>query len=328
MLELVGVRQRYGTRTVLDVDRFRLDRGAAVAVVGPNGAGKSTLLRVLAAVENPSEGALLIDGTAGDASVRRRVTLVEQRPLLFRGTVRDNLEFGLRMRRVPAADRRRRAAAAAERLSVSHLLDRPSRELSDGETQRLAVARALALAPEALLLDEPMSAADREASQLLYRLLDEERRRGLVVCIASHQLEDAYRWTSEVRALAGGRLTSLAPENLFRTELVGVDETKRARVGNIELVVLTERQGAAVLIVPPDDIVVSRAPLESSARNTLTGRVVRIAERGHDSGGVAVTVDVGTDLTATVTHAAVRELSLAPGDTVVLSFKASAVRVF
>lgn len=328
MLELVGVRQRYGTRTVLDVDRFRLDRGAAVAVVGANGAGKSTLLRVLAALEKPSEGALLLDGIAGDVSARRRVTLVEQRPLLFRGTVRDNLEFGLRVRRVRAAERRRRAAAAAERLSVSHLLDRPSRELSDGETQRLAVARAVALAPEVLLLDEPLSAADREAGQLLYRLLDEERQRGLVVCIASHHLEDAYRWTSEVRALAAGRLTSLAPENLFRTDLIGAGETKRARVGGIEIVVLTERQGPAVLIVPPDDIVVSRAPLESSARNTLPGRVVRMAERGRDAGGVAITVDVGTDLTATVTHAAVRQLALAPGDTVVLSFKASAVRVF
>jgi len=328
MLELVGVRHRYGARIVLDVDRFRLDRGAAVAVVGANGAGKSTLLRVLAALEKPSEGTVLVDGVAADSGTRRRVTLVEQRPLLFRGPVRDNLEFGLRMRHVSAADRRRRAAVAAERLSLSHLLDRPSRELSDGETQRLAVARAVALEPEALLLDEPLSAADHEASQLLYRLLDEERKRGLIVCIASHHLEAAYRWTSEVRALAAGRLTSLTPENLSRTELIGTGETKHARVGNIDIVVLTERQGPAVLIVPPADIVVSRAPLESSARNTLSGRVVRIAERGRDAGGVAVTVDVGTDLTATVTHAAVRQLSLAPGDTVVLSFKASAVQVF
>jgi len=328
MLELVGVRHRYDARVVLEVDRFALHRGAVVAIVGPNGAGKSTLLRILAALERPSEGSVLIDGAPIGGDARRRVTLVEQRPILFRGTAADNLEFGLRMRRARAGERRKRVGVAAERLGLSHLLDRSSRELSDGEIQRLAVARAVALAPEALLLDEPLSAADREATERLYRLLEEERQRGLMVCIASHHLEDAFRWTSEVRALAGGRLTSLAPENLFRTELTGAGETKRARVGNVEITVLTEREGPAVVVIPAADVVVSLAPLESSARNTLGGRVVRIVERGRDTGGVAITVDVGTDLTATVTRAAVRQLALAPGDRVVVSFKASAVRVF
>src|SRR3989442_5116341 len=108
MLELRAVRHRYDGRVVLDLERFAVAAGALIAIVGPNGSGKSTLLRLLALLEPPSEGEVVLDGTivAGGsaarppAELRRRVTLVEQRPVLFRGTVRDNLGFGLRVRGV------------------------------------------------------------------------------------------------------------------------------------------------------------------------------------------------------------------------------------
>ena len=100
MLELVEVRHAYDGRVVLDLERFAVPPGAAIAVVGPNGSGKSTLLRLLALLERPSAGRVLLNGavvTPGGAA-RRRVTLVEQRPILFQTTVRENLEFGLQVR--------------------------------------------------------------------------------------------------------------------------------------------------------------------------------------------------------------------------------------
>jgi len=107
MLELRGVRHRYEGRVVLDLEQFSVPRTAAVAVVGHNGAGKSTLLRLLALLEAPTEGQVFWNGTAVPrrpaASLRRRVTLVEQRPVLFRGTVRENLEYGLRVREIGQA---------------------------------------------------------------------------------------------------------------------------------------------------------------------------------------------------------------------------------
>jgi len=329
VLELRGVRHRYDGRVVLDLERFAVPPGALIAIVGPNGAGKSTLLRLLALLERPSEGAVLLDGRPADLALRRRVTLVEQRPVLLRGTTRQNLEFGLRVRGIRRTEVNRLVDNVAGRLGITALLDRRRHELSDGEVQRIAVARALAVEPDVLLLDEPASSADRAAAQSLYHALAEERaRRPLAVCLASHQLEDAYRWADDVRALADGRLSPVTPENLFRIELpVGAPgDLKHVRVGNVEIAALTDKSGPAILAVPPTDILVSREPLTSSARNVFCGRVTRLV---HQRGGaVHVTADVGVELVAVVTEDAARDLGLTPGSPVAFAFKASAVRVF
>ena len=340
MLELRGVRHRYGDRVVLDLDRFAVAPGALIAIVGPNGAGKSTLLRLLALLERPTEGEVLLDGTvvAGGSlrgrpgahrGGRRRVTLVEQRPILLRGTVLDNLGFGLRVRGVGRTEVTRRAQDVAARLGITPLLSRRRHELSDGEVQRVAVARALAIEPDVLLLDEPASSADRAAAQTLYHALAEERaRRPLAICLASHQLEDAYRWADDVRALADGRLSPVTPENLFRVDLPGEgqDDLKHVRVGGVEIAALTDKSGPAILAVPPTDILVSREPVASSARNVFCGRVTRLVRQR--AGAVHVTADVGVELVAVVTEEAVRDLQLIPGSPVAFAFKANAVRVF
>ena len=339
MLELRGVRHRYGGRLVLDLERFTVAPGALIAIVGPNGSGKSTLLRLLALLERPSEGEVLLDGMAvarggaggggGPAALRHGVTLVEQRPVLLRGTVRDNLEFGLRVRGTRRTEVNRVIENVAARLGVAPLLGRRRHELSDGEVQRVAVARALAIEPHVLLLDEPASSADRAAAQTLYHVLEEERaRRPLAICLASHQLEDAYRWADDVRALADGRLSPVTPENLFRVELPpgGTGDLKHVRVGAVEIAAMTDKSGPAILAVPPTDILVSPEPVASSARNVFCGRVTRLVR--HRPGTVHVTADVGVDLVAVVTEEAARDLQLAPGSPVAFAFKASAVRVF
>ena len=331
MLELRGVRQRYEGRTVLELDHFTVARGAIVAIVGPNGSGKSTLLRLAALLEAPSAGEVWLDGRRAPrtGAARRRVTLVEQRPVLFRGNVRENLEFGLRIRGRRGADLAARVDAVARQFAIGGLLSRARRQLSEGEIQRVAVARAVVLEPDVLLLDEPASSADRAAALQLYQTLQEERRRrGLTICLASHQLEDAYRWSDDLRALADGRIVPISPENLFRVELPAgsPDVTRHVRVGPVEIAVATERSGPAILAVAPSDIILSRAPVASSARNVFSGRVTRLAR--PKPGLVHVTAEVGVELVAAVTEEAVRELGLTPGAPVTCAFKASAVRVF
>jgi tungstate transport system ATP-binding protein len=333
VVELRQVRHRYEGRVVLEFEQFALPKNGVVGLVGHNGAGKSTLLRLLALVEAPTEGYVLWNGTAVSgrprAALRRRVTLVEQRPILFRGTVRDNLEYGLRVRDIRHAAADGIIGDVVDKLGLAPLLGRRRHELSDGEVQRVAVARALVLRTDVLLLDEPASSADRAAAGALYRALAAERaERPFAVCIASHQLEDAYRWADDIRALADGRFSPVTPENLFRVELPPGDGVKKVRVGGIDIVMVTDRAGAVVVAIPPTDIFVSRAPLPSSARNVFTGRVTGMAieQRGA---GVQVRAEMGgVELVAAVTAEAARDLALAPGGTVVFSFKATAVQVF
>src|SRR2546429_571266 len=177
----------------------------------------------------------------------------------------------------------------------------------------------------------PDAALRRAAAQTLYGALAEERRRRpLAICLASHQLEDAYRWADDVRALADGKLSPVTPENLFRVELPawvpGSGDLRHVRVGTVEIAVMTDKAGPAILAVPPTDIFVSREPLPSSARNVFAGRVTRLSRQRP--GAVHVPADVGVELVAMVTEEAARDLQLAPGGPVVFAFKASAVRVF
>lgn len=333
MVELRGIKHRYANRVVLDLEQFSVPRSGALVVVGHNGSGKSTLLRLLALLEAPTAGQVWFDGKLvprrAPAALRRRVTLVEQRPVLFRGTVRENLEYGLRVRDLSPTAAAGIIGHVVEQLGLQPLLERHRHELSDGEVQRVAVARALALRPDILLLDEPASSADRAASAALYRALAAERAaRPFAVCIASHQLEDAYRWGDDIRALAEGRLSPVTPENLFRVELPAGDGLKKIRIGDVDFFVMTDRAGPAVLAVPPTDIFVSKEPLPASARNVLPGRITGMAIE-HRGAGVHVRADVGgVELVAAVTAEASKDLGLGPGVKVVFSFKATAVKVF
>ena len=333
MVELRGIKHRYANRVVLDLEQFSVPRSGALVVVGHNGSGKSTLLRLLALLEAPTAGQVWFDGKLvprrAPAALRRRVTLVEQRPVLFRGTVRENLEYGLHVRDLSPTAAAGIIGHVVEQLGLQPLLERHRHELSDGEVQRVAVARALALRPDILLLDEPASSADRAASAALYRALAAERAaRPFAVCIASHQLEDAYRWADDIRALAEGRLSPVTPENLFRVELPAGDGLKKIRIGDVDFFVMTDRAGPAVLAVPPTDIFVSKEPLPASARNALPGRITGMAIE-HRGAGVHVRADVGgVELVAAVTAEASKDLGLGPGVKVVFSFKATAVKVF
>jgi tungstate transport system ATP-binding protein len=332
MLEARGIVQEAAGRRVLEVDAIALKPGDRLAIVGPNGSGKSTLLRILALLETPARGTIAFNEqpvrtAAQRRAARRCVSLVEQRPFLFRGTVLANVAWGLRARGVKPHEATARARDALERFDAAPLADRGAAALSDGETQRVAVARALAAAPDVLLLDEPVSAADRAAQRALYTAIaEEQRRRPLAVGVASHQLEDAYNWSDQLLALHEGQVSPVTPENLFRVTLPAGGDLKHVTLGPLGIDVPTDRSGPVTLAIPADEIVLSMEPLHTSARNVLHGRIVRVAEQGP---AVRVTVDGGgVELVALITRKSFAEMGLAVGAGVYAAFKSVAVRVF
>ena len=331
MLKAAHLTHMYGRRTVLDIADFELPAGSVTAVVGPNGSGKSTLLRILGLVERPRTGDVTLEDrpivSAADSRwARRRVTLVEQSPYLFRGTVQQNVRYALSLHGIRGAEAQRRTTEALERLHLGAFADRSAGELSAGEIQRVAVARAIALRPMVLLMDEPVGVADRAAAAQLLRILQNERARGAAICFASHQLEDAFRWSDHLTALAEGRSSPITPENLFRAVLPEGSGAKQAAIGPLHVEVVTDKSGAVTIAIPPEEVLVSLHPLDSSARNEYIGSVIRISERGPDE--VTVTVDVGVDIAARITRGSLERLGIHVGTRVVLAIKALAVRVF
>jgi molybdopterin-binding protein len=329
MLAIRDLEHGYGERTVLFVPSLELPAGAITALVGPNGAGKSTLMRVLSAVERPRRGTLSLDGqpilTRRDAlAARRQITLVEQHPLLFDMTVRANLAYALALR--GARDRDDRIRDALALVGAEPLADRAGRSLSGGETQRVAVARALLVRPRVLLLDEPLSAADRSARGLLGTAIQQLAAAGTAICLSSHVLEDAYRWSSRLFSLVDGRIDSATPENLFRVDLPPGSGSRTVQVGPLALTIVSDREGPVTIAIPPDDIVISRQAFESSVRNQFAGHVTGISDDGR--GHIRVRADVGAELVVRITPSALADLGLEIGSNIVLSVKAMAIRVF
>jgi ABC-type sulfate/molybdate transport systems ATPase subunit len=242
-LTLRDVRHRRGGREVLRIDALDLAAGQRLAVLGPNGAGKTTLLRLLAAIDMPTAGSVLVDGvrtTPGAVALRRRIAYATQRPGLLSTSVRRNVELPLRWRRVPRPQRRAAAAAALERLGVAHLAQRPAAALSAGEAQRVNLARALALDPALLLLDEPAAALDAEARHAF--LTDVERALDAsttTVVHVSHRPEEAFRLADHVAVLANGVIRQLAtaealmrePADATVARVVGYENLLEAEVG-------------------------------------------------------------------------------------------------
>jgi ABC-type Fe3+/spermidine/putrescine transport system ATPase subunit len=221
VLSLQDVRHRRGGRDVLRIGALDVAAGERLAVLGPNGAGKTSLLRLLAAIDVPTDGIVLIDGvptSPGAVELRRRVAYATQRPGLLTTSVRRNVELPLRWRRVGRPERRAAAREALERLGVAHLSERPAGTLSAGEAQRVNLARALALSPALLLLDEPAAALDAESRAAF--LVDVERAldaRETTVVHVSHRPEEALPMADSVAVLVEGAIRQLArPEALLR----------------------------------------------------------------------------------------------------------------
>jgi ABC-type sugar transport system ATPase subunit len=203
-----------GHVAIRDVD-LRIEDGEFLVLVGPSGCGKSTLLRLIAGLETPTDGRIAI----GDVDVtaqppqRRDLAMVFQSYALYpHMTVRDNLAYGLRMRRTDAATIARQVASAAEALHIEDVLDRRPAQLSGGQRQRVALGRAIVRKPNAFLLDEPLSNLDpslrTEARAELRRL---HRMLGITVVYVTHDQEEAMTLSGRIAVMRDGALEQVAP---------------------------------------------------------------------------------------------------------------------
>ncbi len=198
-------------REILNIDQFVLNRGDVMAIVGPNGAGKSSLLQILAFLIEPDAGILLLDGarvgSGNRLAARRKLAMVFQEALLLDATVQKNIEIPLRIRGVCRREAAARSREWMHRLGIGRLSGQQARNLSGGESQRTSIARALAMKPEILLMDEPFSALDYPSRKsLLTEMGDILHASGMTTVFVTHDFSEISYLTRQVAVLYNGRL--------------------------------------------------------------------------------------------------------------------------
>jgi len=213
-LELIDVSVEAGGKRLVDGINLRIEAGSRTVVLGPNGAGKSILLRVCHGLLQPTAGQVRFNAP-DTVDGRRRHAMVFQRPVTLRRSVLANVTYGLSLAGMPRVERLQTALRALEQVGLAPLADRPARVLSGGEQQRLAIARAWALKPELLLLDEPTANLDPAAAQSIESAIQAMHEAGTKIVMVTHNLGQAHRLGDEVIFLAGGRMVERAPVTTF-----------------------------------------------------------------------------------------------------------------
>ncbi|MBU0512792.1 MAG: ATP-binding cassette domain-containing protein [Chloroflexi bacterium] len=332
--------------------------GEYFVLLGPTGAGKTVLLETIAGLYEPQKGRILVDGediTSMPPEQRGAGFVYQDYALFPHLTVADNIAFGLKLRRVARKDIEAQILRMSKLLGIEHLLNRKPKTLSGGEQQRVALARALVIEPRLLLLDEPLSALDPETREGLRRELARiHQELGTTTLHVTHDFEEAVALGDRVAVVNAGRIVQVGtPDDIFRrpasefvARFVGVrnifqgeitgnnqDGFKTFSFGSVVTAVVTERTGAVHASIRPEDVIISKEPLRSSARNCFPGRIVDIADRGML---VYVTVRISSegtrdnppDFTCVITRRSLGEMALKEYKLVHISFKASAVHIF
>lgn len=327
-LNNVGYRYPGTTSPALVIAELEIPADRVTVLVGPNGSGKSTLLGMLAFMHAPDKGEFLYYGKPVDAGrlrqYRRRIGLVPQNPYLLHDSVARNIEIGLKVRGTPARQRRALVQTVMEQLGLDRLAQRPARELSGGEGQKVAIARALVLDPEVLLFDEPFTYLDKSIVAEFERLIEVIREnRAQTIVLSSHDQLRAHAMADQVVTLFEGRIAPGSLMNHFAGQVDADNHLFRTARLNIDIPEdISQGRHAAV---EANQIVLSREVLNSSMRNHFEGRITSMHEQ---HGLVNVSVQAGENFQVQITRAALRELDCHLGDNVTISFKSSAVKVF
>jgi molybdopterin-binding protein len=347
--ELKDVTKTYGSKIVLDTVNLQIHEGEILALLGPNGSGKSTILKILAFIENPTDGEVTFQGEKvnfkNTEKVRLESTLVFQKTTVFSTSVYNNVAYGLKLRKVSKETRDREVKKALELVKLEGFEKRNARKLSGGEQQRVAIARALVLKTKLLLLDEPTANLDPKNAGILEDVIDTVNCENKVtIVMATHNMFQAKKLPHRIALMDEGKITEVgtpaeifgklskniasfaAVDNTFTGTAQGtVAGTSLVDVGNgVQIEITDKKQGATVVFINPQDIILSKAAVESSARNTFKGRIIEITDLDSL---VKLKVDVGKTFAVQITKRSFNDLGLCLNAEVFITFKASSVQV-
>ncbi|MDY6951046.1 MAG: ATP-binding cassette domain-containing protein [Thermodesulfobacteriota bacterium] len=332
LYELKNLQKRHDGRTVLDVGFLCLRKGRILVLQGPNGAGKTTLLEIMAFLSKPTAGEVWFHGQKvsfnGDKLIRLRrdVVLVQQHAILFTTTVSRNVEFPLKIRRTPKAARRQIVDELLEVVGMGGFAHARAHKLSAGETQRVAIAQALACYPEVILLDEPTANVDTENQIAIERIIRQiNQEKGISVVFTTHDMIQASRVSDETVFLLEGRVAQSTYENIFSAYVeTGEGDMKYAVLQNgLRLRVESEKWGRVRLSIDPSAVIIDRSP--TSEENAFRGRLVQLAD-AEDR--VRALIDVGMLVSVLISKEVFDKMDVAMGNRLWLTCPTESIEVF
>ena len=301
LLELDGLTKRFGAHEAVSGIDLEIAEGEFIALMGPSGCGKTTTLRMIAGLEEPTSGEVRLKGER----INERKPWERDTPMVWQSlalfpylSVRGNVEFGLKMRRMPARERRARALKWLEQVGIADYANRNIAQLSGGERQRVALARALVTEPRILLLDEPLSALDAHLRVRMQAEITElQRRLGITFVYVTHNQSEAFAMASRVVIMDAGLIQQIgaprevyrAPANRFVAEFVGTNNIIEGRVRSVDggRIGVETAHGGVEAAVPA-----VRAPALGESLNLVVSadRVALNAETGAHDNAVTGTV--------------------------------------
>ena len=326
-----------------------VEPGEYFIILGPTGAGKTVLLESMAGLYPVKSGEIWLKGKEVTQlePEKRGISIVYQDHALFPHlSVAENITFGLKLHRQSQQELRETLNWLSDLLGIASLLHRSPSTLSGGERQKVALARALSVEPEVLLLDEPLSALDPETKEGVQRELRQLHNRLKVTTIhVTHDFEEAIALGDRIAVLGEGRIKQIGtPTQIFRqpnSEFVArfamvrniltgevVDTgggNPTFRTESADIAVVTNLRGKLRASIRPEDILISPEPLHSSARNSFCGTITSVIDKGST---LYLTVTLPPDFICLVTRRSFEDMGLAEGQKVYITFKASAVHIF
>lgn len=343
MISLKKVNKKIGNFELKNID-FKVEKGEYFVILGPSGTGKTMLLEIIAGLQKINSGKLFFNDKLMNSidPEYRKVGMVYQDYMLFpHMTVIENILFGAKLKTIENRDKK--LERLIEDLSIKDLERRSIKNLSGGESQRVALARTLMTEPEVLLLDEPLSALDNHTKiKVQDQLKKIHKTYQMTTLHVTHDFNEAIHLADRIAIINNGEILQIGkpdqvfqkPKNTFVASFLGSKNLFNGRViyentiltdSNLKISAIVKPNHEINFMIPSDNIILSLEKIESSAKNSFKGKVTKINKKVSM---VEVTVDIGMNIVVYVTYSSFNKMAIDNNKEVYVTFKATAVHIF
>lgn len=332
LFHIKNLKKTYNNRTVLDLPELNIETNKIYGILGPNGSGKTTLLSILSFLNSPSEGEVFYRGSPVIFSekhlqtLRREVVLVDQHPIMFSTSVYKNIEFALKIRKIPVNDRPAIISKVLEQVGMENFINADARKLSGGETQRVAIARALACCPKVIIFDEPTASVDMSSQLAIENIICElHKKHGISIIMSTHNMLQASGLVHEKIFLLDGLAGYFTYENIFTGKAVSENSRHFCLINNNLLIPVKTRQTGNIKIsVNPRLIKIFLSKPANVTGKIYKGEIIRLTLENEK---IRILADIGIPLNILIEKQEYKNLGFCVGDNIFINLVNNSIKI-